>query len=918
MKYISITKKLLLLLFVFCGMTAQATEWRRIFFLDFGGNSESDPVFRTEGLSGDEGSTEMKFSPTITKTNKYCIAKYAENNINGWLFGGDHTHADNKNEGYFLMVDCEKRDDMLTMFDKTLTSGLCTGVTFKFEAYVALLTEGDDASGGSSYITLGIYTDNSTTPLWQRDAYPVDVSNDGETALNWQKIEGEFSIPVGTDLSSGIHFKIYPTMSDGTPYSSTGGYDFGLDDIAIYASQPSVSFDKDPSEFLYNEPAKITASIDQTSFFSDYSTVTYCWEYSTDSINWSSDKYTSSYTNSPNYAYSIASFDKDNTTGSGNGYYRLTIGSSNEVITNMSDESACLVRGVYKLEEKTNKVNLVLCAGGSQAIGGKTFKAEDPTPQTYGSYEIKITKIDSIHKDINDVICVGKSYNGTVYSEATTTPEQIGTPTVIKSKRVNYSGEYCDSIVTTTYLTVTDGEKVYHDEDICKGGKSTHTGITYDATGDKIDSITINNDCINDVWYVNVGKTYDDVVEKTICQGESFEGKTYNTGTGTSYETITKKFKTYRFGCDSIMNVHLYVTSHTEAQLDDQTICQSDAGEGKTAFTFNGKNYVNNTTKDMVLDLADTTTSVVTGCDSISKIHVVIKPMIHTYSDTMICRDQKLFGQEWTVAGTYPKNFSYTSVNGCDSIHTWNIKVLDIQLKLRAEFGISSICDGQSATLIVELTPSNVPLTWEPELSSRNPLRPTVMPDETTTFVAHAINEVGCHATDSILISVFPNPTLTIDTVYQQERKLEFTLDGGTPDFTYMIGNKQVEATSDYTIENLTYGTNAFRVTDQNGCTAIDTFSLEPLPVKPSEIISPNGDGIDDYWIIENIDVYPTATVRVFDRFGKLIYEQQGNYENTPFDGRCNGNLLPSTDYWYEIDIDDIDKQYTGHFTLLR
>jgi gliding motility-associated-like protein len=27
---------------------------------------------------------------------------------------------------------------------------------------------------------------------------------------------------------------------------------------------------------------------------------------------------------------------------------------------------------------------------------------------------------------------------------------------------------------------------------------------------------------------------------------------------------------------------------------------------------------------------------------------------------------------------------------------------------------------------------------------------------------------------------------------------------------------------------------------------------------------------------------------------------------------------MPSTDYWYEISVDEIDKTYTGHFTLLR
>ena len=36
------------------------------------------------------------------------------------------------------------------------------------------------------------------------------------------------------------------------------------------------------------------------------------------------------------------------------------------------------------------------------------------------------------------------------------------------------------------------------------------------------------------------------------------------------------------------------------------------------------------------------------------------------------------------------------------------------------------------------------------------------------------------------------------------------------------------------------------------------------------------------------------------------------------WDGVYNGQLMPTTDYWYEITVHEIDKVYTGHFTLLR
>ena len=42
-------------------------------------------------------------------------------------------------------------------------------------------------------------------------------------------------------------------------------------------------------------------------------------------------------------------------------------------------------------------------------------------------------------------------------------------------------------------------------------------------------------------------------------------------------------------------------------------------------------------------------------------------------------------------------------------------------------------------------------------------------------------------------------------------------------------------------------------------------------------------------------------------------------YDNANgWDGTYNGNPLPSTDYWYQIDIEEINMQYVGHFTLIR
>ncbi|MBO4804636.1 MAG: T9SS type B sorting domain-containing protein, partial [Paludibacteraceae bacterium] len=48
----------------------------------------------------------------------------------------------------------------------------------------------------------------------------------------------------------------------------------------------------------------------------------------------------------------------------------------------------------------------------------------------------------------------------------------------------------------------------------------------------------------------------------------------------------------------------------------------------------------------------------------------------------------------------------------------------------------------------------------------------------------------------------------------------------------------------------------------------------------------------------------------------KKLAQYRANEED--WDGTYEGKMMPSTDYWYEIDIEEIDKQYIGHFTLIR
>lgn len=76
-------------------------------------------------------------------------------------------------------------------------------------------------------------------------------------------------------------------------------------------------------------------------------------------------------------------------------------------------------------------------------------------------------------------------------------------------------------------------------------------------------------------------------------------------------------------------------------------------------------------------------------------------------------------------------------------------------------------------------------------------------------------------------------------------------------------------------------------------------------PIKVLNLLSPNGDGKNEFLFIENIDAYPDCLVVIYDRWGTKVYEQEG-YDNRDkvFSGRnnvLNDNELTEGTFYYVI-----------------
>ena len=110
-------------------------------------------------------------------------------------------------------------------------------------------------------------------------------------------------------------------------------------------------------------------------------------------------------------------------------------------------------------------------------------------------------------------------------------------------------------------------------------------------------------------------------------------------------------------------------------------------------------------------------------------------------------------------------------------------------------------------------------------------------------------------------------------------------------------------------------------VTDSNSCIYKDIVKVY---VEKQLIfyntITPNNDGINDNWIIENMDNYPYCRVNIYNRWGQEIFQSIGYSQHQRWDGTRKGTPLPAGTYFYIVNSGStINSQtFKGSITLLR
>jgi len=311
--------------------------------------------------------------------------------------------------------------------------------------------------------------------------------------------------------------------------------------------------------------------------------------------------------------------------------------------------------------------------------------------------------------------------------------------------------------------------------------------------------------------------------------------------------------------------------------IDSQNVTGFANGTGTAPFTINDV-LIN--TSNVQGYVVYSVTSKLGNCEGgTTEYTVLVNPLpLPNLLDGHICVNQ-------TTGVTYQGYILDAQLSNPDFTYDWYV--------LNTTTGLYDALPSSNQSTFEVMVPGTyqVIVTNTVTLCQSVPVQATVI----TVYPATAFTTVVTEAfTNNATITVTVNPIGTGNLIY--------SLDGGAWQSSNVFTG--VEA-----------GSHQVMVEDLEGCTNLtETVEVIDYP----KYFTPNGDGFNDKWKIVGLEAKHNAKIYIFDRYGKLIKQIDPLGEG--WDGRYNGQDIPSTDYWFSVDYTESNqqKQFKAHFSLKR
>ncbi len=444
----------------------------------------------------------------------------------------------------------------------------------------------------------------------------------------------------------------------------------------------------------------------------------------------------------------------------GPNWYR-TPGTYMETLQSTAGCDSIVTLNLNVVDDFVTDLNINLCEGESYQVGSSTYSES-------GSYTDLLTSSAGCDSTVNLNLTIYPHRDTTITAEICS-----GDHVIVGGDPYNTTGVYqitlpsvngCDSNIVLD-LTVHQAFDTTYNVDLCTGESITLGEESYSTSGTYQQSFTNAAGCDSVITIIiEVSDRYEETRDVVLCVGESYQvGSNTYTSTGNYTDSLQSKD-----GCDSIIHLNLIVVENIQVELDEQ-ICEGQSFKlGSTTHTESGT-YTETFQSDA-------------GCDSIVTVNLQVLSILRDTTRETICEGETFDfdGTPYQVGGTYEKD--YTSVAGCDSIHTLVLVVMPVQ-RTTIQHQIcagDSVVLGESAytqsgsyvetltsangcdsivTLVLQVTESASTVLTEQICANETYPFGGVARDSTGTYVDSLVTATGCDSIVTLHLTV--NPTFS-------------------------------------------------------------------------------------------------------------------------------------------------------------
>jgi gliding motility-associated-like protein len=274
----------------------------------------------------------------------------------------------------------------------------------------------------------------------------------------------------------------------------------------------------------------------------------------------------------------------------------------------------------------------------------------------------------------------------------------------------------------------------------------------------------------------------------------------------------------------------------------------------------------------------------------------------------------------YPALGVYSASLIAISNFGCTDTAIVNVTVDTLpNVQITASSSLAFCCGG-SVTLTA---PSGYTYLWAGSLATTQSIDVNNCAASGTYQVTVTDTVGGCSNTSSVAVVIFPLPNINAgnDTTISKGGSLLLNAQGGIVYSWLPVTDLSNSGLANPVAAPQTTTSYTLTGTDNNGCVNADTIVITVLAdinnIIVTNLLTTNGDGYNDYWIISDLESYPGTEVIVINREGQQVY--YSSYYDNSWDGtNKNGKMVPDGTYYYFIKFPNSDKVYKGPITILN